>query len=109
MLDEICNTTLNQCPLEDFSVIGEQMNSVLSLWDMVRDHGICTGVTPYLAISVPRPPVLRVLALALAFLLPSVGKFAQQRLRGCCREGERGQNHVRRTVSCDPSEGQKPI
>lgn len=64
----------------------------------------------YLAFSVPRPPVLRVLALALAFLLPSVGKFAQQRLRGSCRkrggERERGHNHIRRTASCDPSESQ---
>ena len=56
---------------------------------MLRKDCFCTGVTPYLAFSVPRPPVLRVLALALAFLLPSVCKFAQQRLRGSCRERER--------------------
>lgn len=61
------------------------MNSEV-FWDMVKEVGVCTGVTSHLAFSVPRPPVLRVLALALAFLLPSVGKFAQQRLRGGCRE-----------------------
>lgn len=65
----------------------------------------------YLAISVPRPPVLRVLALALAFLLTSIGKFAQQRLRGSCRERSRRQSLVRRIIggSCNPSEGQKPF
>lgn len=40
----------------------------------------------YLPFSVPRPSVLRILALALTFLLPSVCKFAQQRLCGGCRE-----------------------
>lgn len=69
---------------------------------MLRKDGFCIGVTSYLAFSVPRPPVLRILALALAFFLSSVSKFAQQRLRGSCRERERGQNHVRRTTSCDP-------
>lgn len=74
----------------------------------LRVRKINTGVTSYLAFSVPRPSILRVLALALAFLLPSVGKFAQQRLRGSCRE-RKGQNHVSRSALCDLLERKKPF
>lgn len=63
----------------------------------------------YLAFSVPWSPILRVLALALAFLLSSICKFAQQRLRGSCTEREKEPNSVRKPTSCDPSEGQKPF
>lgn len=74
----------------------------------LRVRKINTGVTSYLAFSVPRPSILRVLALALAFLLPSVGKFAQQRLRGSCRE-RKGQNHVSRSALCDLSKTKEAL
>lgn len=74
----------------------------------LRVRKINTGVTSYLAFSVPRPSILRVLALALAFLLPSVGKFAQQRLRGSCRE-RKGQNHVSRSALCDLSKKKEAL
>lgn len=47
------------------------------------------AVPSYLSVPVPRSPVLGVLALALAFLLSSVCKLTQQRLRRSCnREGK---------------------
>lgn len=67
------------------------------------------GRTSYLALSVPRSPILGVLALALAFLLSSVCKFTQQRLRRSCTERERKQNDVWIPPSCDPSERFKPF
>ena len=67
-------------PMKDF------VAAIVEKWR--RCASICPSLTSYLAFSVPRPPVLRILALALAFFLPSIGKFAQQRLRGGCKGKE---------------------
>lgn len=56
---------------------------ISSQWARVK---VRTVPKSYLPFSVPWSPILRILALALTFLLPSVCKFAQQRLRGGCRE-----------------------
>lgn len=62
---------------------GHSAFRISSQWARVK---VCTVPKSYLPFSVPRSPILRILALALTFLLSSVCKFAQQRLRGGCRE-----------------------
>lgn len=76
----------------------------LYYWDVASWLSLCNGITSYLAFSVPRSPILGVLALALAFLLSSVCKFTQQRLRRSCTEKERGKKKDDWIPpSCDPS------